>query len=66
MGPGPARELHRGSGYLSQDSAVQVMARNANDNLSVRWPGGRMTTNAVPENAREVLVNSAGTLTVIH
>jgi hypothetical protein len=41
------------------------MARNAGGILSVRWPGGRMTTNAVPENAREVLVNSAGALTVI-
>jgi hypothetical protein len=43
-GYGPAREIHAGSGYLSQDSAVQVMGlRNRPKGVWVRWPGGRVT-----------------------
>jgi len=38
---GPAREIHAGSGYWSQDSAVQVMGfADQPDGSWVRWPGG--------------------------
>jgi enediyne biosynthesis protein E4 len=39
---GAARELRAGSGYWSQDSAVQVMSSPiAPTSLHVRWPGGK-------------------------
>lgn len=41
---GPAREVHAGSGYWSQDSAEQVMATPETPTaIWVRWPGGKMT-----------------------
>jgi enediyne biosynthesis protein E4 len=42
---GPARAIHGGSGYWSQDSATLVLhpAENATG-VWVRWPGGRETT----------------------
>ncbi|HKQ40774.1 MAG TPA: VCBS repeat-containing protein [Verrucomicrobiae bacterium] len=49
---GPAREVHGGSGYWSHDSAVQVMKSGAQ--LTVQWPGGKMTTTKIPEGAREI------------
>jgi hypothetical protein len=60
---GPAREIHAGSGYGSQDSAVQVLAAAAPpEELHIRWPGGKVTTHPLPPNAKEVLVNAEGTL----
>ncbi len=39
---GPARELHAGSGYWSQDSPTLVLAAPAPPSaVQVRWPGGR-------------------------
>ena len=39
---GPAREVHLGSGYWSQDSVVQVLARkSATQKIEVLWPGGK-------------------------
>jgi hypothetical protein len=39
---GPAREIHAGGGYWSQDSAVQVLAIPSHPvSLWVRWPGGQ-------------------------
>ena len=44
-GKGPAREIHSGSGYLSQDGAVQVLGmREAPTAVWVRWPGGKETS----------------------
>jgi hypothetical protein len=44
---GPAREVHSGSGYWSQDSAVEVLgAREPPTAVWVRWPGGQ--TQQVP------------------
>lgn len=41
---GPAREVHAGSGYLSQDSPVLVLATPESPTaIMVRWPGGRTT-----------------------
>jgi hypothetical protein len=58
---GPAREVHAGSGYWSQDSAVQVLAAPpARAQLRVRWPGGREVSTELPAGVKEVAVDSAG------
>ncbi|HEY2953563.1 MAG TPA: VCBS repeat-containing protein [Verrucomicrobiae bacterium] len=60
---GPAREIRGGSGYWSQDSAVQVLSLpTAPSALWVRWPGGRATSNAIPTGAREVIVDASGSV----
>ena len=52
---GPAREVHAGSGYFSQDSAVLVLGTpEAPSGLVVRWPGGKTTESPVPAGAKEV------------
>ncbi|HXJ56708.1 MAG TPA: VCBS repeat-containing protein [Verrucomicrobiae bacterium] len=52
---GPARELHAGAGYLSQDGAVQVLATPAPPTrIWVRWPGGRAVTLPYPAGAKEI------------
>lgn len=53
---GPARELHAGSGYWSQDSAVQIMSGTGPAQIVVRWPGGPATTTEIPAGAREIVV----------
>jgi hypothetical protein len=63
---GPAREVHGGSGYWSQDSLVQVMgSRGQPSDIQVRWPGGKTTTNPVPANVREIVVSCDGKLEVV-
>ena len=63
---GPARELHAGSGYASQDSAVLVRAaRTVPDQVFVRWPGGRQTFSSIPAEAREVAVHAEGRVQVL-
>jgi hypothetical protein len=58
---GPVRELHAGSGYWSQDSAVQIMsAAEPPTQLRVRWPGGKEQTSPIPPGAREILVDPSG------
>jgi hypothetical protein len=59
---GAGREVHGGSGYWSQDSAVQVMSLSsgAATQIQVRWPGGKVTTNNVPAGAREIRVSADG------
>jgi len=60
---GPAREIHGGSGYWSQDSFVQVLAVPSEPKaLRVRWPGGRETTTAIPAGAKEIVVDDQGRL----
>jgi hypothetical protein len=55
---GPAREVHAGSGYWSQDSAVQVLGGTARpDRIWVRWPGGQEMTVTVPAGAREIAIS---------
>ena len=62
---GPAREIHGGGGYLSQDGAVQVLGmRQPPTGLWVRWPGGRQTSVKLPPGAREVEVSADGQLKV--
>jgi hypothetical protein len=58
--PNPARELHGGGGYWSQDSLVPVLARPPGARqIGVRWPGGKTQTVPVPPEAREVLIRWA-------
>ncbi len=62
-GSGPAREIHAGSGYWSQDSFTQILALPAVPKaLWVRWPGGRVTTTPLPAGARSITVDSDGKL----
>ena len=64
--PGPVREIHAGSGYWSQDSAIQVLGTpEPATRLWLRWPGGATTTNDVPAGAREVEVDVNGKITVL-
>jgi enediyne biosynthesis protein E4 len=63
---GPAREIHAGSGYWSQDSAVQVMATpEPPSGLWVRWPGGKTATASIPAGAKEITLDLSGTVTVL-
>jgi len=58
---GPAREIHGGSGYWSQDGAVQVMGLPSEPTqIWVRWPGGRELTADLPPKAKEVVVSLQG------
>jgi hypothetical protein len=57
VGMGPAREVHGGSGYWSQDATTLVLASPATpEKVIVRWPGGKLTAVAVPRGAGEVVV----------
>lgn len=54
---GPVREVHAGSGYWSQNGAVQVFGSpSPPTSVWVRWPGGVETRSPVPAGAREVVV----------
>jgi hypothetical protein len=60
---GPAREVHAGSGYWSQDSAVQVMATpDPPTAVWVRWPGGKtQQVNVSPGSAEvKVVIDTSG------
>jgi hypothetical protein len=60
---GPAREVHCGSGYWSQDGAVEVMATpRPATKIWIRWPRGKETTNDIPASAKEILVEASGTV----
>jgi enediyne biosynthesis protein E4 len=64
---GPAREVHGGSGYWSQESLVSVLALPAGTSegvLTVRWPGGAVTRVAVPSSTREITVDLTGAAAV--
>jgi hypothetical protein len=57
----PVREIHGGSGYWSQDSAIQVFAvRESLPKIWIRWPGGRALTTQVPAGLREIAIDSSG------
>jgi hypothetical protein len=58
---GPARELHQGSGFRSQDSADAVLASPGTPiALEVRWPGGRFQRFDWPAGARSVVAGTSG------
>jgi hypothetical protein len=63
---GPAREIHAGAGYWSQDSAVQVLgAATAPTAVWVRWPGGQTNQFALPAGVREVVLDRSGKVNVV-
>jgi hypothetical protein len=54
---GPVREVQSGSGYWSENGAVQVFGMAATPTeVWVRWPGGTETRAPVPAGAREVTI----------
>jgi hypothetical protein len=56
---GPCRTVQAGTGYWSQDSAVQVLGcASAPVALWIRWPGGKEQTVRVDENAWDLRVKS--------
>lgn len=58
-GMGPVREVQSGSGYWSQNGAVQVFGLTGTPTeVWARWPGGTETRTAVPAGAREVIVKA--------
>ena len=58
---GLAREIHAGSGYWSQDSAIQVMATPGEPReLEVKWPGGARRTMPIKPGSREVIASYEG------
>jgi enediyne biosynthesis protein E4 len=58
---GAIREIHAGSGYWSQDAAVQVLGGSESPTgIWVRWPGGHVVTAELPANARQITVAQAG------
>ncbi|PYJ96726.1 MAG: hypothetical protein DME23_19225 [Verrucomicrobia bacterium] len=62
---GTVREIHAGSGYWSQDSAVQVLGTpESPTGIWIRWPGGKSTTGPVPAGAKEISVDEGGQVTV--
>jgi len=62
---GPSRLIAAGSGYWSQDSAVQVLGspkETKPTHLEVHWPGGKTTRTKIPADSKEVHVGSDGKL----
>lgn len=58
---GPAREVHGGGGYWSQDAAVVVLATPERPSaIEVRWPGAKPVRLEIPDGAREIEVTSSG------
>jgi hypothetical protein len=58
---GPAREVHGGSGYWSEDGAVQVLGIEDGKGpvaLWIRWPGGVETTVSLAAGQREVIARA--------
>jgi hypothetical protein len=54
---GPRREVHAGSGYLSDDSRTLVFGTpTPPTEVEVRWPGGSRTVSHLPPDAAEVVV----------
>ncbi|MSR66451.1 MAG: hypothetical protein EXS24_03645 [Pedosphaera sp.] len=65
-GDGPARLVSAGSGYWSQDSAVQVMGGlSPAKYVQVFWPGGRSTISTVPKAVREIVIRSTGDVVTV-
>ena len=60
---GPARLITAGSGYWSQDSAVQVLATpEPPTHIEIRWPNGPTTITKIPENVWEIAIGQDGKL----
>jgi hypothetical protein len=50
------QEIQAGSGYLSQDSVIKIALNLPQGRVVVRWPGGTITTSALPESGGEISV----------
>jgi hypothetical protein len=58
---GAVREVKAGSGYWSQESAVQVLALGEEPKaIRVSWPGGQTVSAPIPKGAREIAVSPEG------
>jgi len=56
---GAAREIHAGSGWLSQDSAVQVLAGAREIKaVAVRWSNGKVTRTQVAPGITEIVIDA--------
>jgi hypothetical protein len=56
---GPVREIQAGSGYWSENGAVQVFGlAGTPTGVWVRWPGGKTEMVPVPQGGREIEVRS--------
>lgn len=54
---GPCRSIQAGSGYWSQDAAVQILGLSAKpESLWIRWPGGYEQTVPIEPNASSLTV----------
>jgi enediyne biosynthesis protein E4 len=64
---GALRELHAGSGYWSQESAVQILGwkEGPAQEIQVTWPGGKTTTSVIPAAAKEIEVAPDGALRIL-
>ena len=55
---GPVREVQAGSGYWSQNGAVQILGRSGQPTaLWVRWPGGREQVDPLAPGQTQVTVH---------
>jgi hypothetical protein len=55
------REIHAGSGYWSEDSAVSVLSvPERPSGIWVRWPGGKITVTQLAGNPKGISVDDAG------
>ncbi|MDP7009911.1 MAG: FG-GAP-like repeat-containing protein [Verrucomicrobiota bacterium] len=64
-GMGPARLITAGSGYWSQDSAVQVLATpEPHTHVEIRWPNGETTITATPQGTKEISIGPGGKLLI--
>jgi hypothetical protein len=58
---GPAREVHGGAGYWSQDAVIQVLGTiQEPTGIQVRWPGGKLTRSNIQKGVREVTIKPDG------
>lgn len=58
---GPVRELHSGSGWYSQDGAVQVLGlRGKPSAVRVRWPGGKETSHPLQPGQMKIDITEPG------
>jgi hypothetical protein len=63
---GPIQEVQAGSGFWSQNSAVQVLGGGSNAvGIQARWPGGKTVTGKLPARAKSIEVSSAGTINAL-